>query len=119
MSKTYRAWRIEETHLLPASVQDFVPRDHLARFVVSLVREQLDLSEVTGSYAGEMGQPPYHPVMMTALLLHGYCCGVYASRRLAKACEERADFMMIGVPPVLWTVKGLQILAVHGRSFRS
>ncbi len=95
MSKTYRAWRIEETHLLPASVQDFVPRGHLARFVVSLVREQLDLREVTGSYAGEMGQPPYHPVMMTALLLHGYCCGVYASRRLAKACEERADFMMI------------------------
>jgi transposase len=33
--------------------------------------------------------------MMTALLLYGYAVGVYSSRRLAKACLERVDFMAI------------------------
>jgi transposase len=95
MSKTFRPWRIDETQLLPASVQDFVGEDHLARLVVSLVREQLSLAEIGASYSGEKGQPPYHPVMMTALLLYSYCSGIYSSRRIAKACQERTDFLMI------------------------
>ncbi len=33
--------------------------------------------------------------MMTALLLYSYCCGIYASRRIAAACRERVDFMSI------------------------
>src|ERR1700681_1969668 len=44
---------------------------------------------------GERGQPPFDPTMMTALLLYSYCCGIYSSRRIAKACRERVDFMSI------------------------
>jgi hypothetical protein len=61
MSKTFRAWRRDETLLLPPSVQDFVPSDHLSRFVVSLVLESLDLNAVYAAYRGEKGQPPYDP----------------------------------------------------------
>jgi transposase len=95
MSKHYRAWKIDETQLLPASVQDYVPEGHLSRFVVALVRESLDLSEIEASYAGNLGQPPFHPGLMTALLLNGYANGIYSSRRIEKATRERADFMMI------------------------
>jgi transposase len=95
MSKQFRRWKIEDIQLLPPSVQDYVPRDHLARFVVRLVRESLDLREIEASYRGEAGQPPFDPRLMTALLLHGYAIGLYSSRRLARACIERADFMMI------------------------
>jgi transposase len=95
MSKSFRPWNLEQLQLLPLSVHDFVADDHLARFIVNLVRDELDLIEITGSYESEKGQPPYHPVMMTALLLYSYCCGTYASRRIAKACQERTDFMMI------------------------
>ena len=51
-------------------------QDHLARFVLSLVRDDIDLAEVTGTYGSERGQPPYDPIMMTALLLYSYCCGL-------------------------------------------
>ena len=95
MSKTFRAWRLDETLLLPPSVQDFVPADHLSRFVVSLVRESLDLGAIYGAYKGEKGQPPYDPAMMVALLLYSYAVGVYSSRRIAGACRERTDFLMI------------------------
>jgi transposase len=95
MSKTFRPWKIDEPQFLPPAAQDFVAKDHLARFMVSLVTEELELTEITASYLGEKGQPPFHPAMMTALLLYAYCCGVYSSRRIAKACRERVDFMSI------------------------
>lgn len=96
MAKTFRDWNVEQAWLLPPSVMDFVPSDHVAHFVRETVREQLDLSEIVAPYEKEeRGYPPYHPVMMTALLLYGYCQGVYSSRRIAKACEERVDFMAV------------------------
>jgi transposase len=95
MSKTFRPWRIDEPLLLPAQVQDFVAANHLARFVLSLVRDEIDLAAITSSYDSDRGQPPFDPVMMTALLLYSYCCGIYASRRIATACRERVDFMSI------------------------
>ena len=89
MSKTFRDWNVEQHWLLPPSVMDFVPADHIAHFIRDTVREQLDLSGILAAYEREeRGYPPYHPVMMTALLLYAYCQGVYSSRRIARGCEE-------------------------------
>jgi transposase len=106
MSKHFRPWKIDQHQLLPPSVQDYVPKDHLSRFVVGLVRESLDLSEIVGGYPSALGQPPFDPRLMTALLLNGYASGIYSSRRIARACIERADFMMIvaGDPPDFRTI---------------
>src|SRR3984893_4062729 len=95
MSKYFRPWNIDQTLLLPPNVQDFVPKCHVSRFIVELVRESLDLQEITGSYVSGLGQPPFDPRMMVALLLHGYASGLYSSRRIARACHERNDFVMI------------------------
>jgi transposase len=95
MSKTFRAWKIDQPLLLPLAVQDFVAKDHLASFVLALVVDELDLIEITVSYSSGKGQPPFHPCMMTALLLYAYCRGIYSSRRIAQACRERVDFMSI------------------------
>jgi transposase len=100
MSKTFRPWTIDQPLLSPPSVRDFVREDHLARFVLALVLEHLDLGEIEAAYASERGQPPFDPAMMTALLLYGYCNGVYSSRRIAKAARERVDFMsIVGLDP--------------------
>jgi len=106
MGKEFRPWKIEEAQLLPPSVQDYVPKDHLSRLVLGLIREELDLSTIVSSYTSGLGQPPFDPRMMTALLLHGYASGIYSSRRIAKAAVERADFMMIvaGDPPDFRTI---------------
>jgi transposase len=95
MSKNFRPWNIDQTLLLPPNVQDFVPKGHVSRFIVELVRESLDLKEIMGSYVSGLGQPPFDPRMMVALLLHGYASGLYSSRRIAQACRERNDFVMI------------------------
>ena len=95
MQKTFRPWQVDQTLLLPPSVHDFVPAGHVAHFVRDLVREDLDLSAIVESYGEARGYPPYDPWMMTSLLLYGYARGVYSSRRLARACEERLDFIAV------------------------
>jgi hypothetical protein len=80
MSKTFRPWKIEEPLLLPVAVADFVAESHLARFVLSVVRDEVDLGQITGTYGSEFGQPPFNPIMMTALLL--YLPGNRAAERL-------------------------------------
>jgi hypothetical protein len=61
MSKTFRPWKIDQPLLLPVTVQDFVGAEHLARFVVGLVIDHLDLCEIEAAYASERGQPPFDP----------------------------------------------------------
>lgn len=106
MSKQFRLWKIDQALFLPPSVEDYVAKDHISRLILMLVREELDLSAMTGSYRSWLGQPPFDPGMMTALLLLGYASGIYSSRRIAKAAVERADFMMIvaGDPPDFRTI---------------
>ena len=53
MSKTFRAWDVDQAWLLPPSVHQFVPPGHLAHFVRDTVREVLDLSAITGIYTIE------------------------------------------------------------------
>lgn len=95
MAKTFRPWDVEQTWLLPSSIQELVPATHTAHFVRELVRRELDLSRIMDEYDEERGYPPYHPVMMTALLLYGYTQGLFSSRKLARACEERVDVMAV------------------------
>ncbi len=95
MAKIFHEWNVEQTMLFPPSVRDFVPAGHLAHFVRDTVAEALDLEAIRERYDEERGYPPYHPVMMVALLLYAYCQGIYSSRRIARACEERVDFMAV------------------------
>jgi len=73
-------------YLLPPSVQDYLPEDHLARFVAEMV-DQLDMSTLLGVYAGK-GKKPYHPAMLVALLFYGYATGTFSSRKLEKATYD-------------------------------
>jgi transposase len=95
MSKVFRPWKTDEVWLLPPSVSDFVPAGHPAHLIRDLVSEELDLSAIMGAYTEVKGYPPYHPAMMVALLLYAYRSGVYSSRRIARACEERLDFQAV------------------------
>jgi transposase len=93
--KTFRHWEPDQQLLFPPSIKDFVPKDHLAHFVRDMVRNDLDLSAILARYPERRGQPPYHPALMTSLLLYAYSRGIYSSRRIERACGERVDFMAL------------------------
>ena len=95
MGKKFREWNPEQRVMFPSCALDLVGDGHLVHFVRNVVREELDLTEILGSYSEERGYPPYDPVMMTSLLLYANAVGVYASRRIARCCQERVDFMAL------------------------
>ena len=80
-------------YLLPPSVEDWLPKDHLARFVVDIA-DQLDLSALSRQYRGS-GSAAYHPAVMLGLLVYGYATGVYSSRRIEAATHESIAFRYI------------------------
>jgi len=95
MAKTFRTYVPEQNLLLPASLREWLPDDHLSYFVSDVV-DQLDLSEIERVYEEEeRGQPPYHPRMMTKILVYGYCVGVFSSRRIQKRLVEDVAFRVL------------------------
>ncbi|MEX0828338.1 MAG: IS1182 family transposase [Haliea sp.] len=80
----------ETDYLFPPSMQDWLPEDHLARFVVEVV-DQLDLSELTRQYAGR-GSQAHHPAVLLSLLIYGYATGVFSSRKIERATHDSIAF---------------------------
>ena len=95
MSKTFRTYEPTQSFLLPPSPLDWIPEDHLARFILDTVGE-FDLSAIFAYYERELrGFPPHHPRMMVALLLYAYCVGVPSSRKIEKRTYEDVAFRVI------------------------
>ncbi len=95
MAKRYRAYEPDQLFLMPPSLREWLPEDHLAYFVSDLV-DDLDLSEIEAVYEDEeRGQPPYHPRMMAKVLIYAYCNGVFASRRIEKRLVEDIAFRVL------------------------
>jgi transposase len=93
VSKSFRTCDLDQPFLLPPSLQDWLPENHLARFIAELM-PGLDLSKIYGHYGRRdgRGKAAYHPVMMVRLLLYGYCVGVTSSRRMEHASYDDIAF---------------------------
>jgi len=94
VSKTFRPYEPDQIYLMPASLQDWLPKGHLAYFISDVV-DQLDLSAIMSCYQEEKGYPPYHPVMMVKVLLYAYCTGVPSSRKIERRLEEDISFRVL------------------------
>ena len=95
MAKVYRPYFPEQDFLLPPSLREWLPESHLAYFVSDMI-DQLDLGEIERHYEREeRGHPPYHPRMMTKVLVYGYCVGVFSSRRLERRLIEDVAFRIL------------------------
>src|SRR5579863_742774 len=119
MAKTFRSYLPEQDLLLPPSLRDWLPEDHLAFFVSDLV-DHLDLSAITAVYEDEeRGYPPYHPVMMTKVLVYAYCVGVFSSRRIQRRLSEDVGFRVVaaGNQPDFRTIadfRKIHLVALEG-----
>ncbi|MQB02463.1 MAG: hypothetical protein GEU78_20010 [Actinobacteria bacterium] len=95
VDKTFRAYDQNAVFLLPPSLLDWLPEEHLARVVSDLVDHTLDLSEIRASYVEERGAPPYDPRMMLKLLIYGYATGVCSSRKIEARCHDDVAFRFL------------------------
>ncbi len=95
MGKSYRPYLPDQEFLLPPSLRDWLPENHLVYFVSDVI-DNLNLSAMDVVYGDEQrGQPPYDPRMMTKVLVYGYCVGVFSSRRIQQRLTEDIAFRVL------------------------
>src|SRR4051794_26286769 len=88
MAQNFLGCDRDQVFLLPPSVDDWLPADHFARFVIAAV-EEMDLSAFYGDYRADgHGRPAHDPAMMVALLVYAYARGQRSSRVIERACIE-------------------------------
>ncbi|MGE3703600.1 MAG: IS1182 family transposase [Hyphomicrobiaceae bacterium] len=95
MPASYLPYQPDQDFLLPHSMREWLPEGHLAYFINDTV-DSLDLSAFHARYAkdGPRNQP-FHPAMMTKVLLYGYATGVFSSRKLARKLHEDVAFRVL------------------------
>jgi transposase len=95
MAKTYRPYCPDQMFLLPPSLRDWLPENHLSYFVSDIV-DSLNLEAIESYYEkSDRGQPPYHPRMMTKVLVYAYCVGIYSSRKIQRRLVEDVAFRVL------------------------
>jgi transposase len=82
-----------QQYILPPSVDEWLPEDHLARYIVEVI-DQLDLSQLTNRYS-RSGSEAYHPALLLALLVYGYATGTFSSRKIERATHDSVAFRFI------------------------
>lgn len=94
--KSYRPWEPRQAFLLPPSPCQWLPEDHLVYFLLDVI-DELDLGEIEAHYEAKdrRGTQPYPPALMVALLLYGYCVGVFSSRKMERATYENVAFRVL------------------------
>lgn len=95
VDKTFRNFDPHQVLLLPPSLDDWLPEDHLARFVADLVDEALDLLPVLADCTDKRGCPPYDPRLMLRPLIYGCTTGVRCSRAIERKCTDDVAFRFL------------------------
>jgi transposase len=82
----------DQLYLMAPSVRDWLPKDHLALFLLDVV-EELDLSVFSARYRCDgLGRAAYEPSVMVSVVLYAYCMGERSRRRIERRCTEDIAF---------------------------
>jgi transposase len=85
----------DQLFLMPPALQDWLPPDDLAYFLLDAV-DQFDLAPFHAAYRADgVGQAAFQPHMMVALLLYAYCQGIRSSRQIERLCERDVAFRVV------------------------
>src|SRR3954469_9854104 len=95
MPQNFVACDRDQELLLPPSLREWLPEDHLAWLVLEAVAE-LDLDAFYRAYRQDgHGRAALDPAMMVALLVYAYAVGVRSSRAIERHCREDVAFRVI------------------------
>src|ERR1039457_4916839 len=96
MPTSYRPYSPDQGLLLPTSLSEWLPEDHLA-YCISDAVEAMDLEAFYARYEGDgRRRQPFDPRMMVKVLVYGYASGVFSSRKIARKLQEDVAFRVLG-----------------------
>lgn len=89
----FKKYNSNQIMLLPPSLEELIPANHPVR-VVNQVIERIDIQPLIKKYKGG-GASSYHPKMLLKILVYGYLCNLFSSRKLEQAANENIHFMWL------------------------
>jgi len=96
MGKKYRFYDPKQSLIMPPNLNDWLPENHLARFISDVV-DRLDLSSIMEYYEEEeRGAPPYDPRMMVKVRIYADAKGMSSSRDIAKGMHDDIGLRFLG-----------------------
>jgi transposase len=96
MPTSFLPYEPNQDYLLPPSVSEWLPENHLAYFVSEII-DRLDLEKFYARYDGDgRRNQPYDPAMLVKVLVYGYATGVFSSRKLGRKLYEDVAFRFLG-----------------------
>ena len=96
MPTSFLPYEPNQDFLLPPSVSEWLPENHLAYFVMEII-DRLDLQVFYARYEGDgRRNQPFDPAMLVKVLVYGYATGVFSSRKIARKLFEDVAFRMLG-----------------------
>lgn len=96
MPTSFLPYEPNQDFLLPPSISEWLPENHLAYFVSETI-DRLDLQKFYGRYDGDgRRNQPYDPALLVKVLVYGYATGVFSSRKMARKLYEDVAFRMLG-----------------------
>jgi transposase len=93
MASNFKTVDRKTPYLFPPSLEDWLPEEHLARFIVDIV-SMLNLDALREAYAG-CGSKAYDPSVLLSLLFYGYATGTFTSRKIEDATYDSVAFRYI------------------------
>jgi transposase len=100
MAYNFVAGDRDQLLMMPPSLAEWLPADHLAWFVLD-VGGELDLSAFVAAYRADgRGGAAYDPSVMVAVLVYAYCVGERSSRVIERRCTEDVAFRVIAANQV-------------------
>jgi len=114
MSHNFLPYDQDQLYLMPPSVQEWVEKDSMARFLSEAIDELDARGKLASFYAAYRadgwGAPAYHPLMMVKVLLYGYASGVTSSRRMSALLEVDVAFRYLAAnnQPDFRTISGFR-----------
>lgn len=119
MAYTYKAPQRDQAFLLPPTIGDWLPEDHLVWFVLDVV-SMVDLAGFHERHPNDgVGRRAYDPEMMLALLFYAYCTGLRSSRRIEAAVRSDIAFKSICCDLVPDNVAILRFRSDHEAAIRA
>ena len=95
MQHRFKQTNRTQLYLLPPSIDEWLPQEHLARFIVQIT-DALDLSEIVKHYSNNTsGAKAYEPKLLLSLLFYGYATGTFSSRKIERATYDSVAFRYI------------------------
>ncbi|MGH2952260.1 MAG: IS1182 family transposase [Solirubrobacterales bacterium] len=96
MPTSFLPYEPKQDFLLPPSLSEWLPENHLVYFVSEMI-DRLDLQIFYARYEGDgRRNQPFDPAMLVKVLVYGYATGVFSSRKMARKLYEDVAFRMLG-----------------------